>query len=194
MKRQRIVVNDLMQTNYVYLLTEPIGKNFNPCFHPDLTPKEMLTLGVFGGKYMTDCTDEFPDMWFDNAKLCSEYHNPDLNYFRINTSLPLSIWKEKGWIHPEDPHGWFQWYCRYFMGRRYPDDERQIKRWRMMRRHIAQIRQNCSKGDINCRRKQRQALLHWGYNSLAIYKGAFDLNLCSGNYISNLIARIFLIE
>ena len=167
-KRQGVVVNDLMQKNFVYLLTEPIGENFNPGFHPELTPEEMLKLGVFGGKYMTDCTTEFPTSWFKNAKLCSKIHDPNLNYFGVNASQPLSLWRKKGWTCAEDPRGWFQWYCRYFMGRRFPDDERQIKRWRAMRRHVAQIRQNCNKGDINCRRKQRQALLHWSYDSRII--------------------------
>ena len=167
-KRQGVVVNDLMQKNFVYLLTEPIGENFNPGFHPELTPEEMLKLGVFGGKYMTDCTAEFPTSWFKNAKLCSKIHDPNLNYFGVNASQPLSLWRKKGWTCAEDPRGWFQWYCRYFMGRRFPDDERQIKRWRAMRRHVAQIRQNCNKGDINCRRKQRQALLHWSYDSRII--------------------------
>lgn len=167
-KRQEVVVNDLMQKNYVYLLTEPIGENFNPGFHPELTPEEMLRLGVFGGKYMTDCAAEFPTSWFRDTKLCSKTHDPNLNYFGVNASQSLSLWREKGWICAEDPRGWFQWYCRYFMGRRFPDDERQIKRWRAMRRHVAQIRQNCNKGDINCRRKQRQALLHWSYDSRII--------------------------
>ena len=168
MKRQRVIVNDLMQSDYTYLLTEPAGKNFDFGFRPELTPEEMLKLGIFGGKYMTDCAAEFPEKWFEKAKLCSDYHDPNLNYFGVNASQPLIVWKSKGWIHPEDPRGWFQWYCRYFMGRRIPDDERQIKRWRMMRRHISQIRQNCTNGDINCRRKQRQAVLHWSYDSRVI--------------------------
>lgn len=168
MKRQRVIVNDLMQSEYTYLLTEPAGENFNFGFCPELTPEEMLKLGIFGGKYMTDCAAEFPEKWFEKAKLCSDYHDPNLNYFGVNASQPLIVWKSKGWIHPEDPRGWFQWYCRYFMGRRIPDDERQIKRWRMMRRHISQIRQNCTNGDINCRRKQRQAVLHWSYDSRVI--------------------------
>ncbi|MBU1095517.1 MAG: hypothetical protein KKB34_03465 [Bacteroidetes bacterium] len=165
MNNKRVVVNDLMQTDYVYLLTEPMGANFHPDFSPELTPKEMLKLGVFGGKYMTDCRDEFPSNWYKNARLCSEFHDPDLNCFGINASQPLKVWREKGWIYEEDPRGWFQWYCRYYMGRRCPDDDRQIKRWRAMRRHIAQIRTNCPPGDLNCRIKQRQALLHWAYDS-----------------------------
>lgn len=154
-----------MQTGYSYVLTRPTGKDFHPDFQPELTPKEMLELGVFGGKYMTDCTEEFPSEWFDNARLCPERHDPELNFFAVNASQPLSEWRSKGWIYEEDPRGWFQWYCRYYMGRRCPDDDRQIKRWIAMRRHIAQIRKNCRKGDLNCRRKQRQALLHWAYDS-----------------------------
>ena len=166
--RKKVIVNDKMQKNYVYFLTEPIGRNFHPDFKPELTPKEMLKLGVFGGKYMTDCTKEFPKSWFVKAKLCSEKHDPKLNFFGVNASQPLSVWRKKGWIHPDDPRGWFQWYCRYFIGRRHKDDIRQIKRWQAMKRHIAQIKKNCKPGDWNCRRKQRQALLHWAYDSRKI--------------------------
>jgi hypothetical protein len=164
-KPVKVVVNDLMQRNYRYELTEPEGKNFHPDFKPELTPKQMLELGVFGGKYMTDCTKEFPKSWFTKAKLCHERHDPKLNFFGVNASQPLSVWRDKGWIHPDDPRGWFQWYCRYYMGRRHEDDERQIGRWRAIKRHIAQIRIHCEKGDWDCRKKQRQAVLHWGYDS-----------------------------
>ena len=160
-----VQVSDLMQTNYSYELIEPVGKHYHPEFCPELTPKEMLELGVFGGKYMTDCQNEFPAEWFKSAKLCSERHDPDLNFFGVNASQPLSVWQKKGWIYEEDPRGWFQWYCRYYMGRRCRDDERQIKRWKGMRRHITQIKRNCFEADLNCRRKQRQALLHWAYDS-----------------------------
>jgi hypothetical protein len=165
MKIKTVVVNDRMQRGYRYGVTEPIGKHFDPGFTPELTPKEMLELGVFGGKYMTDCTKEFPSAWFKKAKLCPEKHDPQLNFFGVNASQPLSVWRAKGWIHPDDPRGWFQWYCRYFMGRRHEDDKRQIRRWRAMRRHIAQIRNACSPKDWDCHRKQRQALLHWAYDS-----------------------------
>lgn len=166
--KKRIRVNDKMQQGYVYYLTEPAGKNFDPEFCPQLTPKQMLELGVFGGKYMTDCADEFPRDWFASAKLCEERHDPELNYFGVNASQPLAVWREKGWIYHEDPRGWFQWYCRYFLGRRCPDDERQIKRWKAIRRHLAQLRTHCRRRDFTCRPKQRQALLHWAYDSRLI--------------------------
>ncbi len=164
MKDIRVEISDKMQ-HYIYYRSQPAGKNFDPEFKPELTPKEMLTLGVFGGKYMNDCRDEFPADWFENARLCTTHHDPEINYFGVNASKPLSYWREKDWIYPEDPRGWFQWYCRYYMGRRCPDDVRQIKRWKAMRRHIGQLKKNCAEGDITCRRKQRQALLHWAYDS-----------------------------
>ncbi len=158
-------VDDRMQKAR-YTLSEPQGKNFDPCFKPELTPKEMLALGVFGGKYMTDCRDEFPADWFIHAKLCHERHDPKLNFFGVNASQPLRVWQNKGWIHPADPRGWFQWYCRYYMGRRMPEeDDRQIRRWLAMKRHITQVKNNCDRGDLSCRKRQRQALLHWAYDS-----------------------------
>jgi hypothetical protein len=165
---ENVVVNDRMQHGYAYLLTEPEGRNFDPAFKPDLTPAEMLELGVFGGRYMTDCRDEFPATWFEKAKLSPASHDPALNFFGVNASKPLSYWRQKGWIHPDDPRGWFQWYCRYHLGRRGPDDARQIGRWRAMARHVAQLRKHCPSGDLDCRPRQRQALLHWAYDSRSL--------------------------
>ena len=161
-----VTVNDTMQRGYRYLLTAPTGRNFAPDFAPDLTPAEMLRMGVFGGKYMTDCRDEFPASWFRGAKLAKGARDVALNYFGVDASQPLGVWRAKGWIHPDDPRGWFQWYCRYYFGRRMHDeDRRQIGRWRAMRRHIAQIRRHCDAGDWTCRPRQRQALLQWAYDS-----------------------------
>ncbi|HEY3661947.1 MAG TPA: hypothetical protein VGL24_02210, partial [Chthoniobacterales bacterium] len=120
MKAKRIKVHDRVQRGYEYFLTKPTGKDFAAGFRPELTPKQMLRLGVFGGKYMTDCTAEFPAGWFEKAKLCPERHDPKLNFFGVNASQPLSVWRAKGWIYHEDPRGWFQWYCRYYLGRRGP--------------------------------------------------------------------------
>ncbi len=164
-----VVVNDKMQKNYRYTLSEPVGKNFDPEFKPELTPKQMLALGVFGGKYMTDCKKEFPADWFTKAKLSPELHDPKLNLFQVNASQPLGEWRKKDWININDPRGWFQWYCRYFMGRRLEgEDQRQIKRWKAITRHIAQVKNNCAPGDLSCRPRQRQAILHWAYDSRKI--------------------------
>lgn len=157
-----------MQKKYIYTLTESVGKNFDPRFKPDLSPKQMLAIGVFGGVYMRDCTKEFPKDWFTKAKFQKNgiyKHDPKINFFGVNASQPLFVWQAKGWIHPQDPRGWFQWYCRYYMGRRTLDDEKQIKRWLAMRRHITQVINNCRAGDTFCRPRQRQAILHWAYDS-----------------------------
>lgn len=163
-----VTVNDRMQRGYRYELVARPGQDFAEGFAPDLTPADMLELGVFGGKYMTDCRDEFPDEWFEKAKLSPEGANADLNHFGILASQPLAEWRRKGWIHEDDPRGWFQWYCRYFMGRRHQDDARQIGRWRAFARHAGQIRKNCEPGDPFCRPRQRQALLQWAYDSRVI--------------------------
>jgi hypothetical protein len=157
-----------MQRGYQYVLTEPPGRNFDPEFSPELSPKQMLELGIFCGKYMNDCRKEFPASWFKRAKLSTK-RDCALNFFGVDASQPLSTWRKNGWIHPADPRGWFQWYCRYYMGRRMPEeDARQIKRWKAIRRHIAQIERNCDTHDLSCRRRQRQAVLHWAYDSRKI--------------------------
>ena len=162
-----IKVDNKMQNGYSFEIVEEMGKNFDPEFKPDLTPKEMLEIGVFGGKYMSDKPNEYPKDWFLNAKLTTDgKRHKELNFFKIDASQPLYVWIEKGWIYKDDPRGWFEWYCRYYMGRRISDeDRRQIKRWKAMTRHIAQVRKNCRVGDTFCRPKQRQALLHWAYDS-----------------------------
>ena len=169
MKRRIVTVNDKMQRGYRYELTAPAGRNFDREFRPQLTPAEMLRLGVFGGKYMTDCRREFPASWFARAKLAAKRRDTSLNYFRVDASQPLLVWRRKGWIYRDDPRGWFQWYCRYYMGRRIPDeDARQIGRWKAIRRHVRQVQRNCEPGDVSCRKRQRQALLHWAYDSRKI--------------------------
>jgi hypothetical protein len=168
-RKRTVIVNDKMQKGYRYVLSTTAGRRFDPEFKPQLTPAQMLRLGVFGGKYMTDCRREFPRSWFAGAKLSPHGRDPAYNFFGVDASQPLSEWKRKGWIHPDDPRGWFQWYCRYYMGRRLPDeDRRQIKRWKALRRHVRQVQKYCEPGDLLCRRRQRQALLHWAYDSRKI--------------------------
>ena len=138
--------------------------NFYSIFKPELTPKEMLELGVFGGSYFGINIDEYPKTWFKKAKLSKKF-DVKLNRFRIKAGLSRKEWQDKGWIFKEDPLGWFQWYCRFKNGRRLPYiDEIQIKRWKAFKRHVTAIKKNCEQGDIHCRRKQRQAILQWAYN------------------------------
>jgi hypothetical protein len=160
-------------------------------FSPELTPGEILMLGAFEGKYLNDCVSEFPADWFLGALMTGSL-SPDgadperCNYFKTKSRLPLAEWKKGGWaprrgghlgdddryhgvladpaVNP-DERGWFQWYCRYWMGRRLPEiDIIQIKRWRSFRRHAGAIRANCRSGDLVCRPRERQALLQWAYN------------------------------
>jgi hypothetical protein len=140
--------------------------NYSEIFTPDLSPKEMLELGVFGGYYFKNQTSEFPKSWFKNAKISQAKFDINMNYFKIESGLPIEHWVSKGWIFPEDPIGWFQWYCRYSMGRRLPDiDKIQIMRWKSFGpRHKGGIKKNCSKNDYTCRPRQRQGLLQWGYD------------------------------
>ncbi|MNH50380.1 hypothetical protein D3C73_19940 [compost metagenome] len=158
-----------MQQGYAYIRTEPVGEHFSADFAPELTPKQLLSLGIFGGVYMRDCRDEFPNDWFEDAVLAPHKSDAALNFFQVAASQSLAEWRKKGWIHEADPRGWFQWYCRYYMGRRMPEeDRRQINRWKQMVRHVAQIKAHCAPGDLACRRRQRQALLHWAYDSRKI--------------------------
>jgi len=164
-----VVVEDRMQQGYRYARSAPMGRGFDPDFQPELTPADMLRLGVFCGKYITDCRDEFPASWFEKARLAPDRADCSLNYFGVRASVPLHIWVAKGWIYPDDPRGWFQWYCRYYSGRRIDqEDRRQITRWRAFRRHAAQVVNHCEPGDPFCRPKQRQALLQWAYDSRSL--------------------------
>ena len=163
-------VEDSMQ-RYHYVLQEVPGRNFSVNFTPNLTPQQMLELGVFGGDYFHNEHSEFPEEWFNSAKLSAE-HNPHLNFFQVDASQPLQEWQSKGWIYEEDPRGWFQWYCRFFLGRRTDDDPRQITRWLRLAgpkgRFRGQLIQLCLRkhkafNDFTVSPVIRQTLLHWAY-------------------------------
>jgi len=180
-----------LQRGYTYTLAANPGEDFDPRFKPALTPAEILFMGAFEGKYLNDCTDEFPQEWFLNAgaagKLSPDKRDVGVNYFGVDSRQPLNVWRENGWV-PRPPgmrggkntkgrviladreanpdeRGWFQWYCRYWMGRRLPElDNMQIGRWRSFARHAGAIRAGCGRGALSCRPRERQALLQWAYN------------------------------
>ena len=141
------------------------NKSFYKYFKPDLTPKKMLEYGVFGGSYLGKTINEYPKSWFVKAKISKNF-NANLNYFEVKAGQSLKEWEKKGWIMEQDPRGWFQWYCRFTMGRRFLEvDKVQIMRWKAFGpRHIGGIKKNCEEGDIWCRARQRQALLQWAYD------------------------------
>ena len=160
-------------------------------FTPNLSPKEIIRLGSFGGIYFYDEEGridinykEFPSDWFDGLEesfYLSKKYNRKINFFKIKSGLSQEEWEEKGWINKQDPRGWFQWYCRYYMGRRTDDDERQIKRWNNFcgekgrwRNYIySKInKRGTSIDDISFSLAVRQSLLHWGY---MINNGDFDM-------------------
>ena len=141
-----------------------INKDFYKIFKPELSPKKMLKLGIFGGSYFGLKIKEYPKDWFQKVKISKNF-DVSLNKFKVKSGLSREEWLKKGWIYKEDPLGWFQWYCRFYNGRRIPHiDEIQIKRWKNFRRHVIAIKKNCEPGDLSCRKRQRQAILQWAYN------------------------------
>jgi hypothetical protein len=169
-----VAYNSMDKGKYSYTLTAKYGDvREKGYFEPEYTPKQMLEYGVFEGKYLNDCVLEFPKEWFQTAlkkgKLSPSGADITCNCFEIKSRQNLSIWEENGWV-PEsadgkhvDNRGWFQWYCRYYLGRRVPDlDAEQIARWKAFRRHYAQVSINCG-GDTTCRPRQRQGLLQWSW-------------------------------
>ena len=146
------------------ILKKKSKEDFYKLFKPQLTPKKMLELGVFGGSYFELNVKEYPKSWFIKAKISKNF-DVSINRFSVKSGLSRKEWLEKGWIFKEDPLGWFQWYCRFSKGRRIPHiDEIQIKRWKNFTRHVMAIKKNCEPVDLSCRRRQRQAILQWAYD------------------------------
>lgn len=166
----KIVVHNKMQKDYEYELTENPGENFAADFKPRYTPSQMLTEGVFGGKYCNDQILEFPASWYEDSRLSPEGNNSEMNRFKGESRTGLNNWVDEGWLNSVDPRGWFEWYMRYYLGRRIDDefegqpyDRYQINRWKSFARHFGQVKANCAANDMECRVNQRQALLQWSW-------------------------------
>jgi hypothetical protein len=126
---------------YINITMAPLFKD-HPEFTPTLTPKQMFNEGIFAGTYFRDISStitskkytgskvvkEFPKSWFlfDNT---SSVKDLTKNKHGVWSGSSLTEWESKGWIRKQDPYGWVQWYCRFYKGRRTPDDKRQIQRW-----------------------------------------------------------------
>ena len=164
--------------------------NDYPEFRPNLSPYQVLNQGAFGGTYYRPIFSgvtkkDYKDVWkeFSWSKkikpgfLYETKCNPKINKFKVRSGTSLVFWESKGWIKAQDPYGWFQWYCRFFEGRRSPDDERQIKRWlgicgpkgRFKNRLINMIKnKNTNVNDYSVSPVIRQLLHQWGYELRSI--------------------------
>lgn len=159
-----------------------------PDFLPNLSPSDVLHLGSFGGTYFRDITSsvtgkkykdtwkELPSEWMSGldieSQVSSDIYNPQVNYYGVKCGSDLDMWESKGWIKSVDPYGWFQWYCRFYQGRRTEDDTRQIQRWknfagekgRFKRNIIRKIQdKNGEYDDYSISPVIRQGLQHRGY-------------------------------
>uniref|UniRef100_A0A069DM45 Putative cnidarian restricted protein n=1 Tax=Clytia hemisphaerica TaxID=252671 RepID=A0A069DM45_9CNID len=157
----------------------------HPDFRPNRTPKEILQAGAFGGGYFRpiksgvtnekykDCWKEFPEHWFEGVKpslsIANSTYDKSRNFYKVKCGASLEEWESSGWIKAQDPYGWFQWYCRFYLGRRTEDDERQIGRWnRFLSRFKTNLVNKIKKADASYDNYTispviRQSLLHWGY-------------------------------
>jgi hypothetical protein len=187
---RRVTARDKMTSGYTYTLAAPPGRlraglaaetrDAGP-FRPKFSPAQMLALGVFEGKYLNDCWREFPREWYLGAiargKLSPGGANPELNCFKTKSRLSLGEWRRRRWIPAaagdRDVRGWFQWYARFWLGRRQPAVDRvQVARWRAFVRHSAQVTKSAKRERIGRSRaarrrhrpRQRQALLQWAWN------------------------------
>ena len=151
-------------------------------FGANKTPIEVITEGAFRGTYFRDIYSGINGKWyktswkeFDQLKdidqkcYCSSYYDASFNKYNVKCGTSLRSWENKGWINEINPYGWFQWYFRYWLGRRSGDDERQINRRkktvsRFRVKLVKMIKDAGGKFDeYSISRKIRQILLHWGY-------------------------------
>jgi len=160
-----------------------------PDFKPNLSPKEVMQLGSFGGtyfrpiksgvtneKYGSEVWKEYPSDWFEGLNIgrqvASPNYNNTVNKYQVKCGASLEEWESSGWMKAQDPYGWFQWYCRFYLGRRTDDDARQVSRWlkccgpkgRWKNNLIGKcVRQGKAFDNKAVSPVVRQTLQHWGY-------------------------------
>ena len=161
-----------------------------PEFKPNLTPKQVLRMGSFGGTYFRNIQSNvtgkkhsgknaiksFPKDWLHGIdlekKVLSQNYDKNVNTYKVKCGSSLEAWETSNWIVKQDPYGWFQWYCRFYMGRRTKDDQRQIDRWLKITGPKGRFRRTLMnkiiKGGKDYNDKSvspviRQVLQHWGY-------------------------------
>lgn len=139
-------------------------------FKPHLNPREMLEMGVFGGSYFENANDEDLLGLGSATRLAHENRNPydkRKNYYEVRAGEDYTAWMRNGWIFPEDPLGWFHWYCRYSAGRRHERDAHQMRRWVNYKRWARVARtQALTNGDASA--VVKQGLLQWGYSPMKV--------------------------
>ena len=168
---------------------EYLMKDWDASFGPSYTPMEMLDEGIFEGIY-THAIEGIPAKYKSHKNVIGD-KGPDveINKFKVKSRQSLKEWQKKKWTTKLSPLGWWEWYIKYFEGRRdEKEDKLQISRWNSyVARHQGQIKANCKLGDLNCRPKQRQGLLQWGWDSTTAYtddqvaENAKRLSRLSGN-------------
>ena len=157
--------------------------------HRSLTPTEVIKKGSFGGTYFRDTYSNVNHKWYKNSwkefdqlkNIDKKYYARDFNDVNLNTSgvkcgTSLRFWENKGWIRQIDPYGWFQWYFRYYLGRRPEDDQRQIKRWKGIVNRFKGILVRMIKNGKDSP-KIRQILLHWDYELVCFFNIKHELLL-----------------
>ena len=166
----------------------------HPEFQPNLTPKECIQKGIFGGIYFNPRGGkpgilgasvqidhkEFPKDWFEGlnkSMYCARRYDRNVNKYKVVAGSDQAAWESKGWIHKQDPRGWFQWYCRFYLGRRTEDDVRQIKRWQGVagvkgrwKRFLINKVGDKNVNDYTISPVVRQTLLHWAFELKKGYK------------------------
>lgn len=148
-------------------------QTWDPSFAPCFTPEEMLDRGVFMDCHYNYAINGLPDAWYKHKNVLPRKEEPDekRNYYGVVSRQSLKVWRANGWTTKHSPLGWWEWYAKYYFGRRLEDEDKwQIGRWRsFVARHMGQVKASCDMKDKDCHTAQRQGLLQWGWDSTKLF-------------------------